>query len=185
MTVFHPMDSDAVKAKRVEVNDNYAKYGFHSQEYQKSWEELHVMTMQAMAAQFRTERGLPPDAKTPYDERPVPAAPIHAQTVIETQAGPASRRPSREAAEAAIRKFLDKEVPGYPELNMCEDGDEDSAEGKCGWAFWIASQDTTSYLHENLSIEWYGSEWPEHLAYDSETGEFKEVEAERRRKNRP
>ena len=58
---------------------------------------------------------------------------------------------------------------------MCEDGDEDSAENKCGWAFWVATQDTTSYVHEDLSIEWYGTGWPHNYEYDGDTGNWYEA----------
>ena len=35
--------------------------------------------------------------------------------------------------------------------NVVEDGD--------GWAFWIREEDTTSYVHSNLLIEWCGTGW--------------------------
>ena len=90
------------------------------------------------------------------------------------------RRPSEEAARAAIEAWLDEHAPGYPEYSLCEDGDEDSAENKCGWAFWICPYDTTSYLHEDLSVEWYGTGWdedPEYRTYkyDGDTGNWHEV----------
>lgn len=56
----------AIKAKRREVNHAYSAFGFHSREYQQSFDELHEMNMTYMAEQFRKERGLPPNAKTPY-----------------------------------------------------------------------------------------------------------------------
>ena len=69
-----------------------------------------------------------------------------------------TRRPSREAAIEAIRKFFAPvdifEGPG--ELELAEDGDDSSARNKCGWAFWFDPEDTTSYVHEDLTIEWYG-----------------------------
>lgn len=88
-----------------------------------------------------------------------------------------TRRPTREAAETAITSWLDKHAPGYPTFHFCEDGDDSAAEGKCGLAFWVAPQDTTSYLHEDLSVEWYGTGWnedPELSAYeyDENTGDF-------------
>jgi hypothetical protein len=68
------------------------------------------------------------------------------------------RRPSRELAESVIDAFLTEtlgelDVP----FELHEDGDESSAPGKCGWSFWVRSEDTTSYLHEGLGIEWYGT----------------------------
>ena len=55
-----------VEAKRREVNAAYSTHGFHSREYQDSFDELHDMNMMFMAGQFRKERGLPPNARTPY-----------------------------------------------------------------------------------------------------------------------
>lgn len=55
-----------IDVKRREVNQAYAVYGFNSQEYQQGFDELHDMQMQFMADNFRKERGLPPNAKTPY-----------------------------------------------------------------------------------------------------------------------
>ena len=34
-------------------------------------------------------------------------------------------------------------------IRTCDDGD--------GWAFWLHPDDTTSYLHADLRVEWYGS----------------------------
>ena len=90
---------------------------------------------------------------------------------------PVSRRPSEAAARAAIEAWLDEYAPGYPDYSLCEDGDEDSAENKCGWAFWVAPQDTTSYVHGDLRIEWCGTGWPESLTYDGDFGRWREVTA--------
>lgn len=84
------------------------------------------------------------------------------------------RRPSREVAEKAIREWLDREAPGYPMFGMCEDGDDDSGENKCGWAFWICPHDDTSYLHEDLTVEWYGTGWPDWYEEDPNTGMWHE-----------
>ena len=48
----------------------------------------------------------------------------------------------------------------YP-LTLIPDGDDDddTAKGKCGWAFWVLENDPTSYVHEDLSVEWYGTMW--------------------------
>lgn len=86
-----------------------------------------------------------------------------------------SRRPSEEAARRAIEAWLDKHEPGYPTYSLCEDGDDSSAENKCGWAFWICPHDTTSYLHEDLTVEWYGTGWPEIYTEDPATGDWHEV----------
>lgn len=74
-------------------------------------------------------------------------------------------RPSREAAERAVAEFLDTVEPDYPTVTVAEDGDD-------GWAFWIDPEDTTSYLHHDLRIEWYGSRWPDSVDYDGNTGNF-------------
>lgn len=87
-----------------------------------------------------------------------------------------SSRPSREAAEVAIREWLDLNAPGYPTFEMCEDGDEDSGL-KCGWAFSICPHDRTSYLHADMTIEWYGTMWPDDYSYNSDTGDWVEQNA--------
>lgn len=55
-----------IRAKRREVNLTYAEHGVQSKEYQQSFDELHDMNLVFMAEQFRKNRGLPPNAKTPY-----------------------------------------------------------------------------------------------------------------------
>jgi len=67
-----------------------------------------------------------------------------------------SERPTIEAALAAIESFL-RETFGdafgrLPDFELIEDGDY------C-WAFWVLDDDTTSYLHSDLSVEWYGTSW--------------------------
>lgn len=73
---------------------------------------------------------------------------------------PTSRRPPLDAAETAARRFVGA-LLGHEEfgLTIVEDGDDDAAEGKCGWAFWLLANDPTSYVHEDLSVEWYGTSW--------------------------
>lgn len=77
-------------------------------------------------------------------------------------------RPSEEAARNAVEEYLDEVAPGYPDYEIFEDGDY-------GWCFWIAPQDTTSYVHSDLKIEWYGTGWPERRVYNEDTGEWVEV----------
>lgn len=60
--------------------------------------------------------------------------------------------PTEASARAAIEAFLDKQTPGYPDYSICKDGAD-------AWAFWIAEQDITSYLHADMTIEWYGTGW--------------------------
>ena len=60
------------------------------------------------------------------------------------------RRPTARQATKAIREFLQEElghVPGYTKTR----------DGSSGWAFWICVDDTTSYVHHDLKIEWYGT----------------------------
>jgi hypothetical protein len=76
---------------------------------------------------------------------------------------PSPVRPSEAAARAAIEAWLNEQAPGYPDYSICEDGDD-------GWSFWIATQDTTSYLHHDMRIEWYGTGWPEWYAYNPDDG---------------
>lgn len=60
------IDPANIEVKRHEVNAAYRTHGFHSSRYQKSFDELHEMNMTFMANRFRKERGLPPNARTPY-----------------------------------------------------------------------------------------------------------------------
>lgn len=74
-----------------------------------------------------------------------------------------SRRPGEEEAKRFINTFLLEELGEEPSFRMIEDGDE-SCGHKCGWAFWIAEDDTTSYLirdpHDGrLMINWMGTMW--------------------------
>jgi hypothetical protein len=71
-----------------------------------------------------------------------------------------TRRPDETTARQVIEAFLEEMVPGYPDYELYEDGDDEDAENKCGWCFWVDPRDTTSYLHEDLSIEWCGTRWP-------------------------
>ena len=79
-------------------------------------------------------------------------------------------RLSEEDARQRIEAWLDKEVPGCPTYRMTEDGDY-------SWSFWVAEQDSTSYLHSNGRIEWYGTGWPHHYHYDGDTGLWSSVDA--------
>lgn len=77
-------------------------------------------------------------------------------------------RPTEEAARAAVEAWLDAEAPGYPTYRLIEDGEDH-------WAFWIVDSDDTSYVHEDLSIEWYGTGWPHNYEYDGDFGTWKAV----------
>lgn len=62
-------------------------------------------------------------------------------------------RPEETIAIQAVKSFLEEifDTNDIP-FTIIEDGD-------FNWAFWINEQDTTSYLHSNLKIEWYGSSY--------------------------
>lgn len=81
-----------------------------------------------------------------------------------------SKRPTEKQARKAIEAWLDEYAPGYPTYGLCKDG-----EGS--WAFWIVDQDTTSYLKHDLSIEWYGTGWPDDYRYDPDTGNWIEADS--------
>ena len=57
-----------VEAKRHQVRVAYVKYGFHSDDYQHSFDELHELNMVFMAAAYRRAHGLISNkSKTPYN----------------------------------------------------------------------------------------------------------------------
>jgi hypothetical protein len=77
-------------------------------------------------------------------------------------------RPSEESAREIVEAWLNKFAPGYPCYSIFKYG-EDS------WSFWIADQDTTSYVHADLSVEWYGTGWPDLYDIDEDSGLWAEV----------
>jgi len=78
-------------------------------------------------------------------------AELLADRVRELVAG--SVRPSEDLARRAIERFLRVEVGLIdPPFEMAEDGES-------GWALWITENDTTSYLHSDLKVEWLGTSW--------------------------
>ena len=84
--------------------------------------------------------------------------------------GPFLGRPSEERARRAVEEFLTHNAPGFPDYTLIDDGED-------GYAFYVVPQDTTSYLHRDMSIEWYGTGWPNHFSYDEGTGDFLEIAA--------
>ena len=62
-------------------------------------------------------------------------------------------RLAEEDAEAVVSAFLDAETgqEGTP-FELHEDGET-------GWSFYVKQDDTTSYLHPDLRIEWYGTSY--------------------------
>ena len=61
-------------------------------------------------------------------------------------------RLSEQAARATIEAWLQDRFDTIPSYGMIEDGET-------SWAFWIDADDTTSYVHADLSIEWYGTSY--------------------------
>ena len=64
------------------------------------------------------------------------------------------QRPTKRNAERAIRAFLRGalDTRRLPFFVMTHDGED-------AWSFWITDDDTTSYVHSDLRIEWYGTSW--------------------------
>lgn len=56
----------AIDAQAVVVREAYAKANGLSPEYEREFDKLSDMRGKKMADDFRSARGLPPDAKTPY-----------------------------------------------------------------------------------------------------------------------
>ena len=80
---------------------------------------------------------------------------------------PRYKRPSRTDAMRAIREFLAEigHDPHEDDIRLVTDGD-------FGWAWWIDEDDTTSYVHHDLCIEWYGtSREPDHCTHQAEVGD--------------
>lgn len=90
---------------------------------------------------------------------------------VQPLAEPVKERLSEDEARLRIEAWLEVEAPGYPDYTMVEDGEY-------SWAFWVAEQDTTSYLHWSGRVEWYGTGWPNTYQYDGSTGRWSEAEAE-------
>lgn len=69
---------------------------------------------------------------------------------------PEGVRPPEGEAWEAIYAFLCEEMgqedADEADFDMAPDGDN-------AWAFWVREEDTTSYLHSNLRVEWYGTGW--------------------------
>lgn len=63
-----------------------------------------------------------------------------------------ARRPDEATAASVIDAFLEETYGEIPDYSLHEDGER-------GWAFWICEEDTTSYLHPELRVEWYGTSW--------------------------
>ncbi|WP_429481795.1 hypothetical protein [Paraburkholderia youngii] len=51
-----------------ETCEGYAKFGVGAEQYEQPFDDLHCCRMVRMALYFRAVRGLPPDARTPYDD---------------------------------------------------------------------------------------------------------------------
>ena len=61
-------------------------------------------------------------------------------------------RPTKDLAYVSISDFIKKEldIKYQPHFSLVEDGDT-------SWAFWINDEDSTSYFHHDLKIEWCGT----------------------------
>ena len=62
----HLNTQSAIDAQAVVVNQAYAKTNGLNPEYEREFDKLSDMRWKKMADDFRSARGLPPDAKTPY-----------------------------------------------------------------------------------------------------------------------
>lgn len=62
------------------------------------------------------------------------------------------KRPKKEKTLKRITRFLRHTLGEIPDFSLAEDGDD-------GWAFWVLASDTTSYVHHDLRLEWYGTGW--------------------------
>lgn len=60
------------------------------------------------------------------------------------------KRPAETVADEAICQFLQARLGHIPDFTLAMDGEN-------GWAFWVRDSDTTSYVHHDLAIEWYGT----------------------------
>lgn len=60
-----------IEAQRKKVNAAYRATNSVNPEYNAQFDILSNMRAEAQAQQFREARGLPPDAKTPYDLKPL------------------------------------------------------------------------------------------------------------------
>jgi hypothetical protein len=78
-------------------------------------------------------------------------------------------RPPEADVRRIVNEWLDEHAAGWPVYMLEEDGDD-------GWAFWIAPQDTTSYIGPDLRIQWAGTGWPDTCSYDGLTGEWRDFE---------
>jgi hypothetical protein len=58
--------NNAIETQARKVRDAYFKTGGLNPEYEKEFDILSDMRRASMAQNFRNERGLPPNAKTPY-----------------------------------------------------------------------------------------------------------------------
>lgn len=62
----------------------------------------------------------------------------------------AQKRCSLEDAKRTIDDFLEQQLGEVPSYDIDDDGE------RC-WSFWVLDEDTTSYVHPDLRIEWYGT----------------------------
>lgn len=63
------------------------------------------------------------------------------------------RRQSKRAARNAVEQFFREQFGEVPH------GYRLHHDGETSWCFYILPDDTTSYVHHDLRIEWYGTSW--------------------------
>lgn len=98
------------------------------------------------------------------------AAKAHSDLVLarkggDPSAGTEEKRLPRAEVERIVEALLEKEAPGYPRYTLLE-------VDATGWKFWVSPEDPISYVLRDGSIQWNGSQWPEQVTYDGETGWF-------------
>lgn len=72
------------------------------------------------------------------------------------------KRPTKRKATRAVERFLRARGAKYiPYFDIVHDGED-------AWSFWILETDTTSYVHQDLTIEWYGTNWRSEDEQDTE-----------------
>lgn len=59
---------------------------------------------------------------------------------------------AQEAMRAYVEAWLTETLGSGVHFTLCRDGGD-------SWSFWVLEDDTTSYVHEDGRIEWYGTGW--------------------------
>lgn len=72
------------------------------------------------------------------------------------------------AARIVVRFLADELGDGWPLYLLCRDGDG-------SWAFAVLSNDTTSYVHSDGRVEWYGTSWVAGCSCDDAAPESRSI----------